>query len=85
VILSVLLPHLATLVVEAVSDRVCGLILDVRMAAEEAACPRCGQRSRRVHSRYHRRLDDAPIGGRAVQLRLRVRRLFCDNGSCPSA
>jgi transposase len=80
----VLLPHLATLVVEAVSDRGCGLVLDVRLHAEDAACPRCGQRSGRVHSRYHRRLDDAPVAGRAVQLRLRVRRFFCDNISCSS-
>jgi transposase len=29
-----------------------------------------------------RRLVDAPIAGRPVQLRLRVRRLFCDNAGC---
>jgi transposase len=40
--------------------------------------------SRRVHSRYCRRLDDAPIAGRPVQLRLQVRRFFCDNSGCPS-
>jgi transposase len=72
------------LAVEAVSDRGFGLVLPCGMPAEEAACPRCGQPSRRVHSRYHRRLDDAPIAGRAVRLRVRVRRLFCDNSSCRS-
>jgi transposase len=35
-----------------------------------------------VHSRYRRRLVDAPIGGRPVQVRLRVRRFFCSNGEC---
>ena len=40
--------------------------------------------SRRVHSRYWRRLADAPIGGRPVELRLRVRRFFCDNRACPA-
>jgi len=78
------LPHLSALVIEAVIDRGCGLILDVRLRAAEAACPRCGQSSRRVHSRYRRGLDDAPIAGRAVQLRLRVRRFFCDNADCPA-
>ena len=38
----------------------------------------------RVHSRYERRLADAPVAGRQVQLRLRVRRFFCDNLQCPA-
>jgi len=78
------LPHLSTLVIDAVIDRGCGLVLDVRVRAAEATCPRCGRSSRRVHSRYRRRLDDAPIAGRPVQLRLRVRRFFCDNADCPA-
>jgi transposase len=78
------LPHLSALVIEAVIDRGCGLVLDVRLRAAEATCPRCGQSSRRVHSRYRRGLDDAPIAGRPVRLRLRVRRFFCDNAGCPA-
>jgi transposase len=35
-----------------------------------------------VHSRYHRVLADPAIGGRPTQLRLRVRRFFCDNTDC---
>jgi transposase len=35
-----------------------------------------------VHSRYQRRLADAPIAGRPVELRVRVRRFFCDNTGC---
>ncbi len=56
--------------------------MDARLRVDESVCPRCGQPSRRVHSRYRRRLVDAPIAGRPVQLRLRVRRLFCDNAGC---
>jgi transposase len=78
------LPHLATVVIEAVTDRGAGVILDVRLRGEEATCPHCGQPSSRVHSRYHRRLEDAPIAGRAMSLRLRVRRFFCDNPGCGS-
>lgn len=35
-----------------------------------------------MHSRYGRRLADAPCGGRGVVIELSVRRLFCDNGEC---
>lgn len=78
------MPHLSALVIDAVIDRGCGLVLDVRLRAAEATCSRCGQSSRRVHSRYRRGLDEAPIAGRPVQLRLRVRRFFCDNADCPA-
>jgi hypothetical protein len=33
--------------------------------------------SRRVHSRYARRLTDTAIGGRRTVIRLTVRRIFC--------
>ncbi|WP_158714272.1 transposase family protein [Kitasatospora aureofaciens] len=45
-------------------------------------CPDCGVSSGRVHSRYGRRLADAPCGGRGVVIELSVRRLFCDNAVC---
>jgi len=38
--------------------------------------------SGRVHSRYPRTLADAPNAGERVELRLRVRRFFCDNPVC---
>jgi transposase len=47
-----------------------------------AACPRCGCRSRRVHSRYGRVLSDLPWQGRPVRLRLQTRRFFCGNQGC---
>jgi hypothetical protein len=46
------------------------------------ACPGCGTQSGRVHSRYVRRLSDAPIDAREVLLRVRVRQLFCDDSGC---
>lgn len=46
------------------------------------ACPDCGSRSARVHSRYSRRLADVAVGGRPVLIGLSVRRLFCDATSC---
>jgi len=76
------LPHLASVVIETVTDCGAGVIVDARLRAGEAACPRCGGASRRVHSRYRRLLRDVSIGGRPVQLRLLVRRFFCVNPGC---
>jgi transposase len=45
-------------------------------------CPLCCRRASRVHSRYERTLADLPWGEHTVVLRLRVRRLFCDNARC---
>jgi transposase len=61
-----------------------GLRIWVRPRAGQAACGGCGQVSARVHSRYERRLVDTAIGGGPVQLRLRVRRFFCDIVECPA-
>lgn len=49
---------------------------------KSAPCPSCGVRSGRVHVRYDRKLDDAPVASRPVVLRLRVRRFFCDHLDC---
>jgi hypothetical protein len=35
-----------------------------------------------VHSRYERRLADAAVAGRRMEIRLRVRRFFCDGEDC---
>ncbi|KAA1006162.1 transposase family protein [Pseudonocardia sp. EV170527-09] len=78
-----MLPHLASLVIEGLLDRGPSVVLQVRLPRDEATCG-CGVTSRRVHSRYWRHLADAPIAGRPVELRLRVRRFFCDNTGCPA-
>jgi transposase len=79
-----LLPHLSgTVIVSALEDggRV---VLAVRPAAEEAACPRCGGLSGRVHSRYPRRLRDVPAGGRDVVILLAALRFRCLDPDCPA-
>ena len=58
------------------------LLVTARTRAPEAACPKCGTVSRRVHSRYSRRLADAAIGGRRMVIRLAVRRFFCAAPGC---
>ena len=65
--------------VELVDDRV---LIHARAAPGAAACPRCGEISRRVHSRYQRRLADLPAHGRQVRLVLSARRFRCRSVSC---
>lgn len=50
--------------------------------AVRVSCPGCGGESARVHSRYVRTLADAAVAGRPVEIRLRVRRFFCDGQDC---
>ena len=59
-----------------------GLTILASAKATDAPCPRCGQRSDRVHSRYARTLADLPWAGVAVRLRVHVRKFFCDNATC---
>ena len=58
--------------------------------SKASACPRCGTRSERIHSRYLRRVTDLPLAGRSVQLVVVGRRFRCSavcvaNASSPSA
>ncbi len=56
-----------------------------RTCASEAACPGCGVVSRRVHSRYERKLADTASGGQEVLIYLQARRFFCSNDACVKA
>jgi transposase len=59
------------------------LTVHLAITAPLAACPLCGSDARNVHSRYTRRLADLPCLGRAVQLRVTVRRFSCPQPECP--
>ena len=58
------------------------LHIAVRGTKPGSRCPNCGRASRAVHSRYQRRPADLPSLGRAVRIRLRVRRFYCRNAAC---
>nr|WP_281374355.1 transposase family protein [Micromonospora jinlongensis] len=49
---------------------------------EEVECPGCGVASARVHRRYERRLADMALGGRRVEIKLRVRLFVCEAATC---
>lgn len=66
---------------DVVGDGVATLIR-VRPASNGSACPGCGTRSERIHSRYQRRLADLPMAGKPVRLVVDVRRFHCDAAPC---
>ena len=66
----------------ATPDLVC---IAAASAAPDAACPACGRRTDRVHSRYNRTVADLPWQDRRVVLRLIARRFRCPTAGCPRA
>jgi hypothetical protein len=57
-------------------------LITVRPMSMASACPSCGTRSGRIHSRYRRRLSDLPLAGKPVRLVVLVRRFHCDAVLC---
>ena len=57
-------------------------VIAVRASGSVGLCPSCGTVSRRVHSRYRRRVTDLPLSGRIVQLLVIARRFRCDPVLC---
>ena len=78
-----LFPHLAGVRIEAAFTDGDWVHIQASAAGTEACCPDCGHASRRVHSRYQRRIHDPAIGGRRTLIHLTVRRLFCLSADCP--
>jgi transposase len=74
---------LASLLIETVTTEPDRLLIVARPTAPDGACPECGTRSSKVHSRYDRQLRDLPSHGRAVHLRIQVRRFRCAVIGCP--
>ncbi len=77
-----MLPHLADVEVEAVFRAGVSVRVLARATAMSARCPGCGIVSRRVYSRYERRLLDTAIGGCEVVIFLAVRRFLCLAPEC---
>lgn len=76
-------PKLLSLIGIRVTENAITLV--AKTSSRGARCPVCSKRSARVHSRYARTLTDLPWQGVPVTVRLRVRRLFCDERSCGRA
>jgi hypothetical protein len=61
------------------------LILVLKASQTSAVCPKCTHPSTRIRGRYTRTLADLPSLGRAVRVRLEVRRFVCRTRGCPCA
>lgn len=59
------------------------LYIHTSVCQKYSACPICGKRSKRIHSRYSRTLLDLPISGHMAKVKLKARKYFCDNAVCP--
>ena len=57
--------------------------IQARTCSPAAVCPGCSGVSRRVHSRYGRRLLDTAAGGQEVLICLTARRFLCLVPACP--
>ena len=57
-------------------------VITVRASGSIGLCPSCGTVSRRIHSRYRRRVTDLPLSGRVVELLVIARRFRCDAVLC---
>ena len=58
------------------------ILITAKAVSAAAACPLCNVTSRRVHSRYVRRVSDLPYSGRGVRLHLVARRFRCEQIHC---
>jgi hypothetical protein len=58
------------------------ILITARCRGDAGRCPDCGRSSKRVHSRYERRLLDLPSQGRAVRMQVTVRRFRCADPNC---
>lgn len=72
-------PGLQMLKIEADPNQV---TLTLRSTTARIKCPSCCRSARRIHSRYWRRVVDAPCLGRSVVNHIEVRRFRCDNRAC---
>src|SRR5246127_2483749 len=57
-------------------------VITVRASGSVGLCPSCGTVSRRIYSRYRRRVTDLPLSGRVVELLVIARRFRCDAVLC---
>jgi transposase len=80
---STLLPDVSELELVCLRQQDGAIQMELRTAGSSAVCPECHTPSRRVHSRYLRKLADLPWQGIPVVLQLQSRRFFCLAVACP--
>ncbi|WP_293062500.1 MULTISPECIES: transposase family protein [unclassified Moorena] len=59
------------------------IILKVKRIEKKAVCPRCGQRSHRLHQNKYHLVKDLPWSGQQVILKVNRRQFKCENCQKP--
>jgi AraC-like DNA-binding protein len=78
----VLFPDAVGMVLDRLAEVDGIVVAEAHSVVPELTCPDCATVSRRVHSRYGRRLAEYPVSGRRMVVKLEVRRFFCDAAGC---
>jgi transposase len=77
-----LVPNIAEVTLVCLQPKDGAIQMQLRTCRGFSTCPACGAASRRVHSRYRRKLDDLPWEGLPVVILLEARRFFCVEEGC---
>ncbi len=77
-----LLPNLSEVKLICLRPKDGAIQMELQACRAFSACPLCGTPSRRVHSRYSRRLGDLPWERLPVRILLSTRKFFCEDGGC---
>ena len=59
------------------------IIIHMKSLSKTCICPRCHQTLKHYHGTYTRKVQDLPILGKNVQLRIKAHEYICDNDACP--
>lgn len=77
------MPHLRDVRVQHIHTTTHRITITATATRRCVPCPLCHQPSAKLHSYYVRTVADLPWSGVTVMLRLRRRKFYCDNGTCP--
>jgi transposase len=73
---------LSALAIDDVEDAGEAIVVRARTRGRAVACPGCGTETSRVHGYHERTAADAPVDGRRVLVKVRVRRMRCPALDC---
>lgn len=59
-----------------------GYVFTVESKLESVICPYCGKSSNKCHSKYYKSIDDIPLNGKRVTIKIKNRKMFCNNPEC---
>jgi transposase len=77
-----LVPNMAEVALVCLRAQGGAIQMQLQTCRASSTCPACGTASRRIHSRYRRKLADLPWEGLPVVILLDARKFFCAEDSC---